>query len=204
MYKPGSEIGKRTYSSPELKKYSLCDFGSYVRGDEGGADKSRRLRVTPEGQPPLLFVEGFVGELDDLTVVLPLCNWAVAQLPQQSSGYLPEAPQSTGGPCILLMDLRRGNSGSQMVVRRVAVSSNSVVTLPIILCEAEPSVATVEVGRDSHRWLLKGPINSAGLVLLICCAFRTWMANKKATLESGFFDVNRSAATPLAACADRP
>jgi len=203
MRQTGTRTAKLRYFSPELKKYSLCDLGRGVSGEEKRTGEPARLRITSGVQPPMLVVEGFVGEIDDLMVVLPLCSWATPAAQQRSAGNLPRLQESSGGPCILLMDLRRGSTGARPVIRRIATSADSAVILPVILSEADEPFAPSADARDSDRWFLKGPISSAGLVLLICCAFRSWMSNKEASMESDFLGENRNPATPLAACADR-
>jgi hypothetical protein len=203
MSQTGTRTQKLRYLSPQLKKYSLCELGQGGFGEATGAGEPAGLRSTSGDLPPLLVVEGFVGEIDDLMVVLPLCSWATPTLYQRSTGSLRGLPQSAAGPCILLMDLRRRNAGSRPAIRRIATSSDSTVTLPIILSEADEPFAPGSDTRDSGRWFLKGPITSAGLILLICCAFRSWMSNKKAPSEPDFLGENQNSPAPLATCAER-
>ncbi len=175
---------KLPYSKPRLTRHSpasLADALAKRDVEKGRPDKDRRADST---QPPLLIVEGVRGVVEELAAALSRID-GCSRGGDPRDGEIESLAEKDADPCLLLVDMRRPESGRRQPVIRIETDAISNGTLAVILTEAGEQVSALSENRNFEQWHIGGSMTPHGLGILIRSACEIWSGRTETRSKAG-------------------
>lgn len=189
--KPENLSLKMAYSAPDLSRQSSTGLADRIRrrNIEKGHPQDAHF-MWDGGQPPPLIIEGFRGEVGDLVEVLSSIDWGSHGGPQSAteaadSLHVPGKRPQKDGICILLVDMRRGESRGRQSLTRIETDSALTGTLALILTESGENLELGSENLRKDRWLFSGSITPVDLGVLIKSVHEIWIAGMEMPANAG-------------------
>jgi hypothetical protein len=180
--KPENLSLKMAYSTPDLSRQSSTGLADRIRerSMEKGQHNDAHFMWDGSQAPPLI-IEGFEGEVVDLVEVLSLIDWGSHGGPQRATEAADSLPVPSKRPhkdgiCILLVDMRRRNTGGRQSLTRIETDSVLTGTLALILTEPGENLELGSENLRKDRWLFSGSITPVELGVLVKSVHEIWIA----------------------------